>query len=539
MENTMRLFSHPAVSGVLLPIVSSGEGPTLDLSVGSDYRLGKLIRSGLDAVHGLDATGCREYDPRNVRSGLPKIDTHIGNRKDKNASPRALIHQGHGNIGLNNYAVAYKCGGNGIIQMVLPAGEPLHERIYPCFVKTRGLSGLDYAIEDLIFFAEDRHAFSQDQVVAWDHGTGTPRGATMAAHPYPDRELLGNDVYIPIWNENLRDKALARVAEDERIDWGKMEQPGVQIEFARVSRTCQGMLENVRLRLVAVTPGDAGPLIGPALDGVELAFFGIPVESLNKRDGIGEELSRNAHYFYDLRHLIDLIGVGQPEFYLLEYDLKRDGYRRARKLLRSYRDGYGPPDPLLVDIEELYTIVEANDAHPGVLGTLKGYLGDDGTARLIDDLQCKGYQHCATEPPRPVAGDFYIGGSHRHLTVWPRRNTYSYSFIGLITAPDDMRYVLLAVTGGHGGLRPPGGYFERALVTGLSLETAVRAVFQHLAAQWGTGNTDVAPHHDDRLLLLDQGGDVHQWIGAGGLGYVIGSTEGRALMSALLTVLTP
>lgn len=531
MTSGMRFISHPTVSGVLLPVDGSAKGESLEFSLGSDYRIGKLIRGGLDAVHGLDTNGRREYDPVKVRCKLSTIDTHIGQRKQVGSSPKVVVHQGHGNIGLNNYAVACKIGEDGSARLILPAGEPLHERVYPCFVKTRvGDRAPGYTIEDVIFFVERPDPLPQDwKIVDWVANRGGPEEAEFAKAPHPDRELLGGHVYIPIWDPLLKGQPLSRMDYDERIDWD-----GLKVSFAKIPRGNLGTVENLKLCLVPLDLNRT--FIGTPIVGVEFAFFGIPVESLSHKDAhVGDELARHAHYYYDLRHLIDLIGVGSPEFYLLEYALKRGGFGQTRELLRNYRAGGPVLGPLQVDIEDLFDRAAQNKAHRAVLSTLAFYLRCP--TALSGDLQAKGYTQLPSHAAKPDPGHFFIDG--RILNVWPLRNTYSYSFIGIINVPGNERYLLLAATGGHGGLRPHGGYFGGALATGLNLEAALDSIYRNLAELWGLQFHEADRHDDDRLLLLDQGGDVHQWIGVGGLGYVVGSSEGRALMSALLMVLAP
>jgi hypothetical protein len=117
------------------------------------------------------------------------------------------------------------------------------------------------------------------------------------------------------------------------------------------------------------------------------------------------------------------------------------------------------------------------------------------------------------------------------LHLWPVRNCYSYSFIGTLEK-GEKSYVMLATTGGISGQRPGGSTFGCPIRASLDLESAVRAIVNmQLVRLWGEGDWC------QRLLLLDQGGDVHQWIGTGGVNYVVGSYIDRSLLSAMLAIL--
>jgi hypothetical protein len=133
-----------------------------------------------------------------------------------------------------------------------------------------------------------------------------------------------------------------------------------------------------------------------------------------------------------------------------------------------------------------------------------------------------------------------------NVTLLPKRNVYPYSFIGIISGAEGRKaekdYLVLAVTSGVSGIRSgaagAGIIFNTVpLKAGFSLEDAVAAIESQLSAKFGPGFS-LGDDDNNKLLLLDQGGDVHQWLGAGGVKTVVGSSEGRKLISSELIVAT-
>lgn len=531
--------AEAAVSCILFPAKSkddSSQTRYLELFVSDNYSIGKLIRSGRDAVYGLGSAGERIYDAKAVRQDIRTIGQHLGAYKAEGASPRVLAHQGHGNIGLNNWAVAYIGTPQGQERLIVPAGEPLHERIYPCFASTKCDGKTHYDIHDLVFFGQ---AGGHTEIVDWVPDLG-PQGAMLTEDP--DREFEGDSVFIPIWESEYQGRALTLTHHNSRINWN-----GFGARFAKVPRRPDGTIDAVGLRMVPTEISDGErqletirPLKTP-LEKVNYAFFGIPVEGLVSSSAFAPtpplSAADLAHYFYDLRHLFDLIGVGTPEFYLLEYAMKKDDFAAARQLLN-----HGTPEPLAVDLNDLINKLDPS-ADSAVRATLQGFLINKGS--LDSKLFSKGYVKVNDLDDITRPGDFWIDApspGRLVLRLLPRRNCYSYSFIGLV-GPKKDRHVLLAVTGGHGGLRPRDlngrSIFSGPVRTSFELEEAVRRILgDAVIRKWGHNEAGDGGNRDhDRLLLLDQGGDVHQWIATGGVNYVLGSSLDRSQLSGMLAIL--
>ena len=104
----------PAVSCILFPADgSSGSNEQLFISTSKDYTLGKLYRTGRDAVYAksrrIDRKGRtqRVYDAGLARRGLATLDEHLSWFSATHDDWALRARQGHGNIGMNNWAVAY------------------------------------------------------------------------------------------------------------------------------------------------------------------------------------------------------------------------------------------------------------------------------------------------------------------------------------------------------------------------------------------------------------------------------------------------
>jgi hypothetical protein len=146
---------NPAVSYILFPINDYEQ--ELFLNASEDYSMGKLVRSGLDAVYGIDpAAGKKIYDASDVRKNLRKIEDHLEVFKQNFPGKKEIVLQGNGNLGLNNWSVGF-INQTSSKQFIIPTGEPIHERIYPSFIKTGTGNNVHYEVSDIMYFYDNKN----------------------------------------------------------------------------------------------------------------------------------------------------------------------------------------------------------------------------------------------------------------------------------------------------------------------------------------------------------------------------------------------
>lgn len=538
----------PTLSCVVIDTLDPN-APELFLSVNADFSLGKLFRTGLDAVYGLTSTPpkcvmygvtqsstevSKEYDAKKVREKICTVPDH---RELVTNIAKPILSQGHGNLGMNNWAVAYTppC-------MIVPAREPVFERIYPSLIKTRKDGKPKYEIADVMYFYDNgvkQETFSYNDVIA-------------TIQKEPDREVNDNAVYLPVWDDKL--KLCTTEERDRRIDYS-----GKQVRFVKLARNAKGTVEDSAIKAVKFLMPNDQDIVNPEEikyeylledigNSLEFAFFGIPVGSmldgsLEKDSEISKEKARKlskekarklgeiVHYFYDLRHVFDLGQLPLPfkaEFYLFEYALKQNDFADAHALLMGKKQ-----------FVEINLLTLANGLQSPAQNGLKAVLSD--SVFIKKELENKGY--CAKNTPNDVVdwGDFYLDPQNKVLTVKPHRNVYPYSFIGVL----EKHYLVLAVTHGMSGIRSAklGGqqvFKTNPMRVGFALEDAVDKVNTQLlslfSALLGIHWNPPGDEPGNGLLLLDQGGDVHQWLNTGGLNNVVGSSEERQQIAAELVV---
>jgi hypothetical protein len=564
----------PTLSCVVIDTLDPN-APELFLSVNADFSLGKLFRTGLDAVYGLTSTppkcvmygvthSPKEYDAKKVREKICTVPDH----RDLVANiAKPILSQGHGNLGMNNWAVAYTppC-------MIVPAREPVFERIYPSLIKTRKGDKPEYEIADVMYFYDNKSGGKPE--LTFDEVITTIRAE-------PDREVTDNAVYLPVWDDKLevctteeRDRRIDydrkqirflrtqeerdKLKPDQLADYGRG-----QVHFVKLDRNAKGTVEDSAIKAVKLIDGaQAGNSEVKfyrleKINSLEFAFFGIPVGNLlsKSRDVPSKEtaskLGEIIHYFYDLRHVFDLGQLQLPskaEFYLFEYALKQNDFADAHALLMGKRF-------VKIDLVDL-----VNRLQSPVQNGLEALISN--SAFIKKELENKGY--CVKDTPEEVVdwGDFYLDQQNKVLTVKPHRNVYPYSFIGMLRVTEVLndvlknRYLVLGVTHGVSGIRSAKldgqEVFEKnkPIRAGFALEKAISALKEGIstkiteqlleesrAKKLPQNPTDIfwdAP--GDGLLLLDQGGDVHQWLSTGGLKNVVGSSEERQQIAAELVV---
>lgn len=549
----IKLCSTPAVSCILFPASSpeSGTSTRLHLSTSLDYSTGKLFRTGLDGVYGLDGNR-REYNPSRVRQNLTDIDEH------KRTVPNVVAMQGNGNIGLNNWAIAF-LEVDGSPTLIVPAGEVLHERVYPCFIAARSDDGTEcYTIQHVMIFRDPDIAPQDRERLTWE---GIEERKLIVNRP--DREMHGDTVFLPIWNEQLRNVTVSLDLKrpDSPIDWNETNRVSL-VEFVELSRFDSDLPSPVKGGInghgLLILPVELGPseTVGKnvirfkePIKNVRFAFFGIPCRSLlNGSHSGGSPLNPILHYFYDLRHVFDLGSIecsvtpsstgtatasGRIEFYLFEWALKANTFEKAKGLLRALHNGT-QLCPLQIDIAALRDAANADSASCEVI-TMLDNLKTSGSA-VDNALQARGYRKKSTRSDVKDPGDFYCEPASDGISgiiVLPQRNVYSYSFIGCVHDQCDDQYVVLAVVGGQGGIRPSRlpDVIQAPLRSAITLEEAVDAINAQLTKAFGR---EWEWRNDDELLLLDQGGDVHQDVNSGGIGYTVGSSMDRKKISAEL-----
>jgi len=539
---------NPAVSIVLIPI-DDDHAPELFLDTSENYSMGKLFRTGLDAVHGrrVDSdTGNMKkiYDSGEARKDLKKIEEHLKSFQEyfQDNCPRKteIVLQGNGNLGLNNWSVGYinvECKTN-LHKLILPTGEPIFERIYPSLVKTICGNKPHYEIAEVVYFYD----LGENE----DIKTYSLKEVEDKTYENPDREMKDNYVFLPVWNESL--KTLFTTGEPVHwIDWCEDTQ---FFELPRDPEKGTVVVDPKRLKIVALdfkeqqTNTSKEYKIREIPYDIEFSFFGIPVQTLATKEFTDSKsnssnphsfLAEIVHYFYDLRHIFDLGQISQKEFYLLENVLKEKNFSKARDLLEN-------KSLIEVYVQHLLELMVKERADTCVIGTLLSYVTYHDDLRNL--LESKGYSYKANCDDVKEWGDFYFektpDGELDIIKVLPLRNVYPYSFCGIINTTDQ-KYLLLAVTSGAGGVRAGSvknsrNVFSAPLKAGFSLEEAVKAITDQLTREFARRDVEFSWGDDSKLLLLDQGGDVHQWLGAGGLKTVVGSSEGRKLISSELIV---
>jgi len=194
-----KLIYHPGVSACLIPLDSIDTDTELFLSVSNDYSIGKLIRRGTDAIYGLDSQGHRIYDSSEVRERIYEIKQHKEYFSKVHSDYSEILHQGHGNIGLNNWAVGYINDGT-TQQLIVPSGEPMMERIYPSLIKY-GKYKKHYEISDIMYFYENT---DNRKTLAWSD----IEPKIVAIVDIPDRELVVSpgtpeSIFLPVWEDKL------------------------------------------------------------------------------------------------------------------------------------------------------------------------------------------------------------------------------------------------------------------------------------------------------------------------------------------------
>jgi len=269
--------------------------------------------------------------------------------------------------------------------------------------------------------------------------------------------------------------------------------------------------------------------IDSLVDNVEFAFFGIPVENLFHAGKISNTLGDIIHYFYDLRHVFDLFytKTGDKEFYLFEYALKEDNFRQSRVILNG--------KPASLNLTKLLPLIQTHNVE-----TVKKVIANVTQGKPIQDLDAKGYQNVAKIKNNGDYRCFVSSNGDPVIEFLPLRNVYPYSFAGIIDkdiSKDGKEYLLLAVTTGQGGVRS--GVFNKKLVftppleVGFTIEEAVEAI--HLLLYDEKLLKDRISNIQ-KLILLDQGGDVHQWTAAEGLKDIVKSSTERPKLSAEIFV---
>jgi len=516
-----KLIYHPGVSACLIPLDSTDT--ELFLSVSDNYSIGKLIRRGIDAIYGFDSGGQRIYNSSTVRQRIYEIKDHEAYFSASHSGEAAILRQGHGNIGLNNWAVGYINDGT-TQQLIVPSGEPIMERIYPSLIKY-GKYKKHYEISDIMYFYENT---DKRKEMAWSD-------IEPKIVPFPDRELVvspgtAESVFLPVWENNLISHEIPVLAGS--IDYES--ESLADIRFVEIMKQHDGLLsqkdfQQIKIAKLSLQYEDQKNKellykIDSLVDNVEFAFFGIPVENLFHAGRISNTLGDIIHYFYDLRHVFDLFytKTGDKEFYLFEYALKEDNFRQSRVILNG--------KPASLNLRELLPLIQTHNVE-----TVRKVIANVTQGNPIEDLDAKGYQKV---PTIQHPGDYrFIPGCDPVIEFLPLRNVYPYSFAGIIdqdVSIDGEEYLLLAVTTGQGGVRS-GVFRQRTIFTppleiGFTIEEAVEAI-NNLLMQNKIVNDKV-----EKLLLLDQGGDVHQWTDIGGLKNVVGSSMERSKLSAELFV---
>jgi hypothetical protein len=555
---------NPAISYVIFPINDHNKiGQELFLSTCTDYSVGKLFRTGLDAVYG-GSFDKRIYDSKEVRKNLIEIPDHRNLFEERNRGKKIVLSQGHGNLGLNNWAVGYVNEPESqpeSPQFIFPTGEPVHERVYRSFMKIVSGDHVRYEIADIMYFYK-KEGDENVECLPLDDVDKKIKQA-----PFPDREVDDNYVFLPVWNGGLKDESI-EITPYYGIDYGKLNDQlrnkgKKEVQFAAfkkggIKRECLNRIKIVKLN--EVIPGDPEEYAVeeiPDVSDIKFAFFGIPVEGLEKEVSEGttddatqsSELARIVHYFYDLRHVFDLGGISAKEFYLFEHALKKNYFENARKFLR------GDPGTLSINISELLQFLADQKADENVIGAL--YKFSKRHDDLKDVLVSKGYMPLEESPCNKHVSRlgygrfcFEIKNNELHtVRIHPLRNVYPYSFIGIISSIETGQdYLLFAVTSGSSGVRS--GYIGSKrifgnipLKVGFTLNRAVEEIGKQLSELRKSEQFQKSMNipldftwEESKLLLLDQGGDVHQWLGSGGLQTVIGSSEKRALISSELIV---
>jgi hypothetical protein len=184
--------------------------------------------------------------------------------------------------------------------------------------------------------------------------------------------MSDNSVFLPVFQLSLKSLCF----KDKRIDYDTAD----EIKFVELKRNSNGTIKPedingvtvVRLSLEHI---DQKKIITYQLveiiNDVKYSFFGIPVHKLSqkrpdetdkKKYPISDELASIAHYFYDLRHIFDLVQISKKEFYLSEYYLKKGNFDRAVSLLKKIA--------LKIDIPELLEHITNGGANENVIGAL-------------------------------------------------------------------------------------------------------------------------------------------------------------------------
>jgi len=526
-----KLMYNPGVSVCLIPLDSTDT--KLFLSVSDNYSIGKLIRRGIDAIYGLDSKGKRIYNSSEVRELIYEIKKdHEKYFSTSHLGYSTILRQGHGNIGLNNWAVGYL--NDGIThQLIIPSGEPIMERIYPSLIKY-GKYKKQYEITDIMYFYENT---DNRKTLAWSEIE--PKIVHI-----PDREVTASrgtaeSVFLPVWEDSLTSQEIPVL--DGSIDYKLL----TDIRFVEIIKQHDGLLSKKDFQKIRIAKlsflshfqrlqeiEKSFYKIDILFDDVEFAFFGVPVADLHQKKSISDTLSGIIHYFYDLRHIFDLFHTktGDKEFYVFEYALKKNNFEQAREIILKGK-------PATLNLAKLLTLIPTHN-----VATIKRIIADVKQDKPIQDLDSKGYRKVSTIVED---GDYLCYSSSDGdpiIEFLPLRNVYPYSFAGIIDeniSKDGKEYLLLAVTTGQGGLRS-GVFKGKTVLTppldiGFTIEEAVEAI-NTLLIHNKDKNKIILKGEIRKLLLLDQGGDVHQWVCAGGLNNVVGSSTDRAKLSAEIFV---
>lgn len=527
---------NPTVS--IVAFNASGGIHDLYLETSDDYSVGKLVRNGLDAVYGIDKRGRRIYNPVRVRKFLNSLEEHKENVLSSCGKGKGIIaHGGHGNIGLNNHCIAYRSDKGTGVRFLVPRGEPVHLRRYPSFVKSGETRDRRYGIDCVRYLYDGRD----------DRGTEIVRGREIhydrsTADLEIDTARDGDCVYLPLvsadpsaWDRSELFRGAAGTLWPE-FDVLK-ESVAADRPFARIPRTnpSRSQLQRIRVyRHGKMAADDPSPM--EEIRDVEFSFFGIPAHpipeaqsyapgNLKREAALGAVGSSIIGYAYDLRHFFDLGAVGvtvdgrNSDFYLFERALKQDGYAGAGAVLRG--------GALAVDLKRLRDDVAAHAGSAAVVNRLDEILAElkgPGSRILGEALEARAYAPQAGPADVRSEGDYHVDAG-AVLTVRPRRNVYPFSFIGAFECAAK-RFVFLAAASGLSGIRPKPAGALSASKPGSTFEEAVEAVVGAVGdIRSSIGGCDPDAGFTDswelRMLCLDQGEDVHQFLK--GCGYLVGA----------------
>ncbi|MBN2531553.1 MAG: hypothetical protein JXB88_01610 [Spirochaetales bacterium] len=658
----LNLIHKPTVSIVLFPI-SEDTHEELFINCSNDYSIGKLFREGLDAVYGFlpiipdtientvfnreiqesnilsreekkimadayepsssDFRKCtgkygkiiiknilskikfsknREYNPACIRKNLKTIQAHINEFTGKEPGKTILFSQGHGNLGLNNWAVAYiNDKRNRLpISFLIPQGEPVHERIYPSFIKYKKKH---YKITDIMYFynnINDLEEVSYEQVK--NHMKKPAHNETVHYH-----ECSG--IYLPVWKNEYgatsksktiftcfrnRDRRLVYEYEEETINsktgdsYSKSYSPNPllideknnetilkEIFFVKLPTDENGIIRQSYLQNILITEvydydiHEDKVWLKKMMD-VEYCFFGIPVHDLSPGEQIDKEMVKIIHFFYDLRHLFDLCQInikgkelgmdmvnGDKDFpfYLFEYSLKENNFLPIYELLDEGK-------PVLVDLNKLKILLSAYNAPSGLQNKMKKMtenLSVEAMGVLQKIFKQLGYNFVNDKNRVINTGDIYFETNNNtlvNIVVKPVRNVYVYSFIGIIKLKQHNTYeeiyndaLIFAAVSGISGIRREQiknkitDNIHTPIKLGENLEKAVEEIKKILSNEifyFSDGKTASAGFLDPewQLLLLDQGGDVHQRLWTDNVKDIIGSYNERKEISCELIIAT-